>query len=675
LKFNIQVTSKTNGGTADWSQPKDFENITSAFYETFPLLLGKTYYWRVIVLNADDNDEPITYSPVYQLTTIGGGATEVTLAHPTDGTTVYRNPPTFYWYITNFGSDLTYDIQVDDDNAFGSPETDVSDLSQIYYTPSFTFTGGTSYYWRVRAVYKKGTPDEAVGNWSVTENFDVFDSPSVSAPNLAYPTGGVSVYTTSPHLYWYVTSPTMGITFDIYYRESGAATFTKANAAAVSNLYFQLTGLTEGKTYEWYVEATDGVNTATSSTETFEVYAVSAGETVATYPISGETVYSLTPTLFWYVNGSLSGLTKYTVRWKAGGNSTDWESDYDGTADINDLYQICYTFTSDLTYGETYYWAVSAYDGSAYSGWSSGSFVVYGTSYVSPTLSYPIGGQTVYFTDVNLTWYLNGSSNGVQGYEVHYSNDGFATNDVTVSPNPTLTTVSISGLTPGTTYSWKVRTFYGGTNYSGFSATETFTVDAGAAPVQPLIGGPVNVALPTNDATISWVLPVQSESQLTYELEIADDASFANSQIFKNLSRPFEAVGNLTDGEHYWRVRSKTSDGKYSDYSQAAKFNVNSVTSVEDKIVPKKFALEQNYPNPFNPATTIAYQLAKESHVTLKIYDVIGREVAELVNQNQAAGKYRIVFSSESKNLTTGIYFYRLTADNFTSVKKMILLK
>ncbi|NOX17859.1 MAG: T9SS type A sorting domain-containing protein [Chlorobi bacterium] len=675
LKFNIQVTSKTSAGVPDWTQTPDFETTTTALYTSFSLLMGKTYYWRVVVLNADDNDEPITYSSVNKFTTVGGSATDVTLSYPFGGATVYNNPPTFYWYIMNSGANLTYDIQVDDDNAFGSPEVDVTNIPDLYYASTYSFAGGTTYFWRVRAVYKRGTSDESAGNWSTTEYFDVFNSTTVTAPILSYPTGGVTVYTTSPFVYWYLNSSSAGISFDVYYKESGAATFTKANAAAVTDFYYQLTGLTEGKTYEWYIEATDGSTTATSPTETFTIFATATGTTVATYPVSGETVYSFKPTLFWYLDGSFTGLTKYTVRWKVDANSSDWESDFSGTADIADLYQTYYSFPSDLEYGATYYWAVSAYDGSAYNGWSSGSFAVYGSSYLSPNLSYPVGGQTVYFTTVNLSWYLNGSSGGVQSYEVHYSADGFASDDVTVTPNPTVTTASVSGLTPGTTYSWKVRTYYGGTNYSGYSATETFTVDAGAAPVQPLIGGPNNVALQTSNATISWVLPVASESDLSYQLEIADDASFANSQIFDNLSQPFESIDNLNSGEHYWRVRSKTSDGNFSDYSQTAKFNISSVTNVDDDAVPEIFALEQNYPNPFNPSTTITYQLANDSHVTLEIYDVIGRKIAELVNRNQTAGKYQIIFSADEQTLTTGIYFYRLTAGNFTSVKKMILLK
>ena len=83
--------------------------------------------------------------------------------------------------------------------------------------------------------------------------------------------------------------------------------------------------------------------------------------------------------------------------------------------------------------------------------------------------------------------------------------------------------------------------------------------------------------------------------------------------------------------------------------------------------------LEQNYPNPFNPATTISYSIPKESQVSLKIYDVMGREVDELVSGRQTAGSYTVDFDAAS--LASGTYFYKLTAGDFISVKKMVLLK
>jgi hypothetical protein len=86
-----------------------------------------------------------------------------------------------------------------------------------------------------------------------------------------------------------------------------------------------------------------------------------------------------------------------------------------------------------------------------------------------------------------------------------------------------------------------------------------------------------------------------------------------------------------------------------------------------------KFELMQNYPNPFNPETNIKYKIAKNSFVNLKIFDILGKEVMILVNENQSQGAYSIDFNAE--RYPSGIYFYKITADNFTDVKKMILIK
>ncbi|MBA4252330.1 MAG: hypothetical protein C0442_11495, partial [Chlorobiaceae bacterium] len=85
------------------------------------------------------------------------------------------------------------------------------------------------------------------------------------------------------------------------------------------------------------------------------------------------------------------------------------------------------------------------------------------------------------------------------------------------------------------------------------------------------------------------------------------------------------------------------------------------------------FKLYENYPNPFNPSTKISYQLPVTSHVSLIVYDVLGNEVANLINEVKSAGKYEIEFNANK--LTSGIYFYKLVADNFIETKKMILMK
>jgi glucuronoarabinoxylan endo-1,4-beta-xylanase len=88
---------------------------------------------------------------------------------------------------------------------------------------------------------------------------------------------------------------------------------------------------------------------------------------------------------------------------------------------------------------------------------------------------------------------------------------------------------------------------------------------------------------------------------------------------------------------------------------------------------PQKFQLQQNYPNPFNPSTTIGYQLPAGSHVTIKVFDVLGREVVTLVNERQTAGEHSIVF--DASHLPSGVYFNSITADAFHQVRKMVLVK
>ena len=97
-------------------------------------------------------------------------------------------------------------------------------------------------------------------------------------------------------------------------------------------------------------------------------------------------------------------------------------------------------------------------------------------------------------------------------------------------------------------------------------------------------------------------------------------------------------------------------------------------TSVnESEILPSAYSLSQNYPNPFNPSTKISFQIPQSENVTLKIYNVLGKEVATLINGKMAAGKHDVDFSAEG--LSSGLYFYSLKAGSFQETKKMILIK
>ena len=94
--------------------------------------------------------------------------------------------------------------------------------------------------------------------------------------------------------------------------------------------------------------------------------------------------------------------------------------------------------------------------------------------------------------------------------------------------------------------------------------------------------------------------------------------------------------------------------------------------------VPETFELHQNYPNPFNPITTIRYDLPQEGHVLLTIYDILGREVVQLVNQRMSAGYHTSTWDTKNafgSSMSGGIYFYQIQTREYTKTNKMVLLK
>ncbi len=119
---------------------------------------------------------------------------------------------------------------------------------------------------------------------------------------------------------------------------------------------------------------------------------------------------------------------------------------------------------------------------------------------------------------------------------------------------------------------------------------------------------------------------------------------------------------NPTAGTNYYRLNQIDLNGGFS-YSNI----------IEVSVTPMNFALKQNYPNPFNPVTTINYYIPLQGNVSLKVYDITGKEAAGLVNENQKAGRHSVQFNAAG--LASGVYIYKLTTDNFSASKKLLLLK
>ncbi|RPI70514.1 MAG: T9SS C-terminal target domain-containing protein, partial [Ignavibacteriales bacterium] len=164
-----------------------------------------------------------------------------------------------------------------------------------------------------------------------------------------------------------------------------------------------------------------------------------------------------------------------------------------------------------------------------------------------------------------------------------------------------------------------------------------------------------------------------------YELEIRYVSSsgiqnFSNSSVSFSGNSSHQIIPNWNDLQNQ-PVKILIDLGNNGTIDDTLSLK-NEVTGIEDEgslITPDSYNLTQNYPNPFNPTTTIKYSIPQSGHVSLKVYDVLGNEVAELVNEEKDKGVYSVNF--DASGFSSGVYFYRIQAGTFYEIKKMILLK
>lgn len=148
-----------------------------------------------------------------------------------------------------------------------------------------------------------------------------------------------------------------------------------------------------------------------------------------------------------------------------------------------------------------------------------------------------------------------------------------------------------------------------------------------------------------------------------YIMKIPSD-SLVSQLLNKKIATPQQVTGSSYE---WWTFKG---NNQRTGYSKSIITGINNQTANN---LPKSYSLNQNYPNPFNPSTIISYSVPKSSLVTIKVYDILGREVETLVNEQKNPGNYNITFNADK--LASGVYFYQLRASDYTSIKKMLLLK
>lgn len=627
----------------------------------FGLLPATQYFWKV---RSKNSNAIITYSAHSSFTTFGEVNTIPTQSWPVGGATVYDLRPTFYWYLGLSSFNYEYRVryrEVGSTTWLFRPWT--SSLSSRISVAQ-TLEPGKTYEWQVRS--RNGVD---MSDWSSSQTFVTYSTSAVSAvmPYISYPLGAPMVYTLMPTLYWWIGQSHAGLTFDVevYTDTTGSPVHS---ASGITDINYQTSLLLPGTTYFFRVRSDNGSSQSDwTYFESFVTFGVTGDiRPLLSFPIGGQIIYSDATTLNWYVVGSADTVT-YELQYKANDSSFSSTVTLDTTS---------YT-VSGLQAGTTYYWRVRSYNGNDYSDWTAAeSFTVTGNAgTLVPILTWPLG-RAATGTTVDLYWYVNGSSPTIS-YQVMYASESDFSNAVSVNPGSS-TTTQLTGLVPGVIYYWKVRS-HNGTIYSDWSDTETFATQAGSSPVRPMGGSPVNsVGLSTNNAQLSWFLP-SFTTGLIYEVQYSQNSNFSNAVTVENITTTSYMANALPTGAPiYWRVRSKNAQGLYSAYSEAERFTPNTPTGVEETVIPTEFALGQNYPNPFNPATVINFDLPQEVYVTIKIYDMLGREVKTLIADTKAAGSYSVQWAGDNNSGSTvsaGTYLYRIAAGNFVQTRKMVFLK
>lgn len=174
----------------------------------------------------------------------------------------------------------------------------------------------------------------------------------------------------------------------------------------------------------------------------------------------------------------------------------------------------------------------------------------------------------------------------------------------------------------------------------------------------------------TNNVTLNWSTSSE-ENNAGYDIERSElnnnwsKAGFVTGKGTTNNTNNYTFKDkNLQSGKYKYRLKQTDFNGNFKYYELSNEVSIG---------VPDKFYLSQNYPNPFNPVTNLGFGISESGFVTLKVYDVLGNEVAVLVDENKAPGYYNIQF--DGKNLSSGIYYYRLESSGFVQTKRMMLLK
>lgn len=301
---------------------------------------------------------------------------------------------------------------------------------------------------------------------------------------------------------------------------------------------------------------------------------------------------------------------------------------------------------------------------------------LYSIKMLDTTTGYCSGGGDRFYKTTNGGTIWNKMTSFSSGLS-HYAIDAVDTNYIAVGSSSGITAFTTNGGS-----SWALHPTNGfGTVYAIYFDIPTIgqpkSYCAGFyGEVFERTGVPVPVELALFTANVNG-------NSVTLNWSTATETNNSGFEVYRNVNNNLTKIafikgnGTSTLKNHYTFTDGNLRNGRYTYQLRQIDFDGSSkIYNLSNEVVigtPMTYSLSQNYPNPFNPSTVIKYSIPQSSLVTLKVYNILGKEVASLVNENKEAGNYTVNFSA--KNLSSGVYFYTIKAGNFTQTKKMTIIK
>ncbi|MBP1654322.1 MAG: Por secretion system C-terminal sorting protein, partial [Bacteroidetes bacterium] len=321
-----------------------------------------------------------------------------------------------------------------------------------------------------------------------------------------------------------------------------------------------------------------------------------------------------------------------------------------------------------------YFWRVGAKNAGGIGLYSSTWSFTTGLDQVA--LVAPADGVVNLPRSVELSWF---ATPGATAYHVQLSPDSLFGSGLVLDEQQVVDTFLVApDLAHDTRYFWRVAA-QNADGAGSFSQPRSFRTIV-AVPSKIELASPAEGAvLTSNVIVLSWHPGAPAIDR--YAVEVAADSLFSSSMTDSTIIDTSRSVTvPAASGTYWWRARAHNVAG-WGPYSDPRKAVLLIMSAEDDKVVPGEFSLGQNYPNPFNPSTSIQYGLPVRSFVTLTVYNMLGQEVATLIEGEREAGYHTAKF--DARNLASGVYLYRLQAKredgnrggDFVQTRRLLLVR